>query len=194
MTMRQYGLYSKVRERGHKWGFIYFDGDDIAACFQKTSRDAVYDDCNALLKSEWFEAKSVGKRKKNGTYEARKIIALTHKDWCGKHPNQCPKCHQPVAPQQLDENLSSRSTATDQSLGSNQPVAPQQLTSRSGATKTSFKADSFKADSFRAGLDARPEKTDGSRSSPAPAGESVWEEPIDVSPEEAERLLAGGRK
>jgi hypothetical protein len=150
--MRQYGLYSAVRELQSKWGFIYFDGDDIAASFQKTKRDVVYDDCKALISAGWFEIKSERNRKKDGTWEARKIVAITHREWSAKYPNNCNLKAQPVAPHQLDE-------APDQSLQSDQPVAPQQPTSRptaidqslpsdkdlvqsrQGSTQTSFKAE-----------------------------------------------------
>lgn len=169
--MRQYGLYSKIRERGHKWKFIYFDGDDLAACFQKTSRDVVYDDCRILLKSGWFETVAVSGRKKDGTYAARKMVALSHEDWMAKYPNKCNGAGvHPVVPQQLDRSLTSCPTATDQLAHGNQPVGTQHLTSCSPPTKTSLEPDSFKAGPFKAGLDggfenfsSRPLLTRGAR-------------------------------
>jgi len=87
MTCRQYGLWTRIRELQSKWGFVYFDGDDLAEGFQSTSRDAVFDDCNVLLKSGFFELQHARKRKKDGTWESRKIKALTHKEWSAKHPS-----------------------------------------------------------------------------------------------------------
>ena len=86
MTMRQYGLWTTVRERQHKLGYVFFDGDDLSNCFQSTSRDVIYGDCNALIESGFFVLISPRKRKKDGTWEARRIKALSHKEWCAKHP------------------------------------------------------------------------------------------------------------
>lgn len=123
MTMRQYGLYSTVRELQSKWDFIYFDGDDLSKSFTKTSRDVIYDDCKVLVTAGWFEEKGKRNRKKDGTYEARKLVAITHKEWSAKYPNHCNLEAQPVAPQQLDK-------APIHSAISDSPVGNQRLTSR----------------------------------------------------------------
>jgi len=161
MTCRQYGLWTRVRELQSKFGFIYFDGDDLAQSFKKTSRDVIYDDCKTLILSGWFEEKGRRNRKKDGSYESRKIAAITHKEWVVKYPNQCP---QPVAPQQLDTLLTDRKESTSQLAQSNQPVGKQRLTSRliaidqslptnkdlvlssNGSKQTGFKADGVLAD------------------------------------------------
>ena len=49
MTCRQYGLWTRVRELQRKFGFIYFDGDDLAASFRDTKRDVIFRECKALV-------------------------------------------------------------------------------------------------------------------------------------------------
>jgi hypothetical protein len=120
MTMRQYGLYSVVRELQSKWGFVYFDGDDLSASFKKTSRDVIYDDCKVLVETGWLEEVGKRNRKKDGTYEARKLTALTHKEWVAKYPSKC----RDLKPNQLANSL------TVQLANSDSPVGNQRLTSR----------------------------------------------------------------
>jgi hypothetical protein len=179
MTVRQYGLYSHVRELQRKWGFIYFDGDGIAAGFKDTGRGIIYRECTALLKGGWFETKSAGNRKKDGTHEARKIVALSHKEWVAKYPN---KCLQPVSPVILDKG-------TNQSHLCDSPVSPVKLTSltretnqshpwdkvlvqpRQGSNQASFKAVAVASSGGgvldESGLGGLRESTDISRSSPS---------------------------
>ena len=79
MTMRQYGLWTKVREIQKKFKHVFFDGDEFAGRFQSTSRDIIYRECNALINSGWFQVITRCKRKKDGTWEARRIRALSQK-------------------------------------------------------------------------------------------------------------------
>ena len=134
MTMRQYGLYTRIRELQNKFGFVYFDGDDLAAGFQSTSRDSVFRDCKALIGLGFFEEIGARNRKKDGTWEARKIQAITHKQWAEKHPSSCTSAIGPVAPVLLVQspnatdqspNATDQSpNATDQSLPCNKDLVP----------------------------------------------------------------------
>jgi hypothetical protein len=81
MTMRQYGLWTRIRELQHKRSFVFFDADFLSENFQSTSRDVIYSDCQQLLASGWFELTEPRKRKRDGTWESRKIVALSHKEW-----------------------------------------------------------------------------------------------------------------
>ncbi len=153
MTMRQYGLYTTIRELQSKWGYVWFDGDDIAASFatepaktktpkvrlnpktqQPTksrrfgaSRDAVYDDCKSLLDAGWFVELQPRNRKKDGTWEARKLAALSHKDWSVKYPDKCLNLQES---QLARSDWSSRHVAIDQLASSDSPVGTERLTSR----------------------------------------------------------------
>jgi len=152
MTCRQYGLYTRVRELQSKFGYVFFDGDDLADSFLKepekvkprpplnpktgkpwgprrfgTSRDTVYDDCASLLKKGWFVELTARTRKKDGTWEARKLKALSHKEWVAKHPDKCliPQDSQSVAsdwPSALQATGSSPLQAIDQCVASDHPV------------------------------------------------------------------------
>jgi len=141
MTMRQYGLWNRVRGLQRKWGFVYFDGDDIATGFRSTSRDAVFDDCNTLLKLGFFELKSPRKRKKDGTYESRKITAITHREWVSKYPNKCLKLEPTQSPIATGEKPIQSPIAIDQS--------PNAIDQSPIATSQSLQSDK---DLFRAGL------------------------------------------
>jgi hypothetical protein len=149
MTMRQFGLWNRVRGLQRKWGFVYFDGDDLANGFRFTSRDAVFDDCNVLLKLGFFELQSPRKRKKDGTYESRKIAAITHKEWAKKYPNKCLKPETSQSPIATGKKPIQSPNATSQS-----PIAIDQspnATSQSlQSDKDLFKAGLFKTDMFRA--------------------------------------------
>jgi hypothetical protein len=144
MNLREYGLYSAVRELSHKCGFLYFDGDDLAASFAGIKRDVIFRTCKALLKSGWFEQKGTNKRRKDGTYEARKIVALSHLAWQEKYPSGCKKIISPVAPVRLAKvekpAVSSSEYATHQSHQCYSPVANTLPTSSASATKTSLQS------------------------------------------------------
>ncbi len=113
MTCRQYGLWTRIRELQSKFGFVYFDGDSVAGMFSDTSRDTIFRECTALINAGWFRLRSERQRKKDGTWEARKIVAVTHAEWLKTHLNAC----LPVAPVQLGMEASSRTGAIDQSHG-----------------------------------------------------------------------------
>jgi hypothetical protein len=91
MTCREYGLYTRIRELQSKFGFVWFDGDDLAKGFQKTPRSTLFADCRALVKAGWFEVKDAPDRKTDGTWKSRKIVALNHKEWASKNPSECQK-------------------------------------------------------------------------------------------------------
>ncbi len=89
MTMREFGLWNRIRALQSRFGFVYFDADDLSAGFVSTSRDVIYDDCTRLLDAGWLQLLQPRKRKKDGTWEARKLTALSHKDWQTKYPDKC---------------------------------------------------------------------------------------------------------
>lgn len=130
MTCRQYGLWTRIRELQSKFGFVYFDGDDLSKSFNKglptrkgsegTSRDAIYDDCNYLLETGWFQLVAPRCRKKDGTWEARKLTALSHKEWAAKFPDKCMKSQ--------DDQLAQ--SDWDHMAHSDQPLGSERLTSR----------------------------------------------------------------
>ncbi len=138
MTCRQFGLWNVVREVQSKWGFIYFDGDDLAHSFKDTSRDAIFDDCKSLLKSNWFELLEPRQRKKDGTWQSRKIRALSHKEWSEKTGAKCFNAgvdQSPIATGKAaiqSPNATDRlPNATDQSLQSNKDKVPYRYGSTS---------------------------------------------------------------
>lgn len=133
MTMRQYGLWSIVRELQNKTGYYYFDADWLSENFNVlghksprdgTSRDVIYSDFNTLLRTGWFTLLVPRRRKKDGTWESQKITALTHREWKVKYPDKCMGSKDSQLPQS-DRHQSSQS---------NTPVAPERLTSRLQAT------------------------------------------------------------
>src|SRR5439155_3839482 len=65
MTCRQYGLWTTIRERQGRLGYVFFNADDLSACFQSTCRDVLYDDCKQLLKSGFFQQVAPRRRKKD---------------------------------------------------------------------------------------------------------------------------------
>jgi hypothetical protein len=97
MTMRAYGLWTRVRElyagvikKHPNQKFIFFDGADLARGFHKTPVSTLYEDCATLVKEGWFEVQGNPQaRKKNGSYEARRITPLSHKEWVSKYPSKC---------------------------------------------------------------------------------------------------------
>ena len=173
MTCRQFGLWTRIRELQSKFGFVWFDGDDLARSFASepskaktpkvavhyrtgkpmkprrygASRDAIYADCDALLTSGWFEELQARARKKDGTWEARKLQALTHKEWAAKYPTKCKELQDSQsASSPLDtlshtfspvgkERLTSEQGAIDQLARSDSPVSKERLTSEQVAHK-----------------------------------------------------------
>jgi len=123
MTCRQYGLWSRIRELQNKREFVFFDADYLSEHFQSTSRDVIYDDCKALLSAGWFELLGERRRKKDGTWESRKIRALSHREWSDRHPGKCENLH------------------AGQSANSDDPVGKQRRTSRLIATNQSLPAN-----------------------------------------------------
>ena len=136
MTVRQYGLWTTVRELQNKIGFAYFDGDTIASYFKKTSRDVIYDDCTALLDTGWFDLLAPRTRSsETGLWNPRKIKALSHKEWCAKYADlSAAECVNNEPIKAADQSL-----PTDWTEG--HPVAPEQLTSRSTAINQSLPSD-----------------------------------------------------
>jgi hypothetical protein len=116
MTMRQFGLWNRVWDLQKKTGWVYFDAYFIEDNFVLTSHDTIYSDCADLLALGWFELIGERKRKKDGTWESRKIRALAHREWSQKHPGKC------------------RNVQVDQSGISNAPVRDWQRTSPGLAT------------------------------------------------------------
>lgn len=166
MTCRQFGLWNRVRTLQRKWGFLFFDGDDIAAGFQSTSRDVIFNECKALLGSGWFELMEPRQRKNDGTWSARKIKAVSHEEWVVKHPN---KCLQPISsctgttgessiqslPYNWTEGDAASCTGTiDQLYRDDQPVVQGQPASCTGAIDQSlpYNKGLFNTDSFSTGL------------------------------------------
>jgi len=97
MSMRQYGLWSRVRQLQKKYGVVLFSAEKISGDFAKdedgkrngSSVDVIRDECLALIKSGWFVLLTKQYRKPDGTYSHREIIALSHKEWAQSHPNKC---------------------------------------------------------------------------------------------------------
>jgi hypothetical protein len=131
MTCRQFGLWNRIQGLQRKFGFVYFDADFLSAHFQSTSRDVIYDDCTALLDAGWFELTAPRQRKKDGTWEARKVRALNHKEWAAKFPDKCKNLH----------GNQSANSHWNQSANSDAPVGKQRLTSRQIAIDQSLPDD-----------------------------------------------------
>jgi hypothetical protein len=115
MTMRQHSLWTRLRELQSKFGYVFFDGEKIAAGFQDTARSTVYKQMTWLVKNGWVELVEPQGHKKDGTFSARKIVALAHKDWMSKYPNKC-RNNQDTVPQVDNGKTDDRSTGeTDRS-------------------------------------------------------------------------------
>lgn len=125
MTLRQYGLWTRIRELQHKFGFVYFDGEDQAASFHDTSSSMLYRVFKSLQDSGWFQLKVERRRKKDGTWEASQIVAVSHAAWASQHPQQCryseglnlsnQVCGEPVPPVGMD-NESEAATDAEMTL------------------------------------------------------------------------------
>jgi hypothetical protein len=89
MTMRQFGLWNRIRGLQSKFKFAYFDGQMIADSFQGTPRSTVYKDMAVLVKEGWIKLLEPQKRKGDGTFSARKVVAVLHKEWASVYPNKC---------------------------------------------------------------------------------------------------------
>ena len=152
MTMREYGLYTRIRELQSKFGFAFFDGDALAKSFQKTNRSTVYLDCKALIKAGWFEVQTEAQgerdRKIDGTYKSRQIVALNHKEWAAKYPSGCQNLKDsqsisktgPVCPNGTVQSISKTDQSiskTDQCVLMNKDL----IESRHDIRQTQIKAD-----------------------------------------------------
>ena len=208
MTCRQYGLYSVIRELQSKFGFIYFDGDDLAASFASepskaqtpklrinpktqqpvksrrygAGRKAVYEDASALIASGWFTELCPRTRKKDGTWEARKLYARTHAEWVAEYPNKCFIPQDSQSPRRGEvpvpkEKLTSPQGETDQSPRRDSPVPKEKLTSPQVGDK----------DKVQDRLGSTPDRVrnrQGSNQSPStdPSGSrSLFDPPVDPS-------------
>jgi hypothetical protein len=163
MTCRQFGLWNRIQGLQRKFGFVYFDADYLAAHFQSTSRDVIYDDCAALLGSGWFELLAERKRKKDGTWESRKVHALTHKEWAARYPDKCKAAHS-------DHSANSH---WNHSANSDAPVGKQRRTSRQIAIDQSLPDDKdfvLKQTSFKSDVVQSRRESDADAISGSPNG------------------------
>jgi hypothetical protein len=89
MTFEEIGVWVRIREWQSKLGYLWFDGEKVAASVADTGKNTVYRIQKSLLKKGWFiwlqpPSKAYGK------YKAGKLRALDHNEWVKTHPNQCP--------------------------------------------------------------------------------------------------------
>lgn len=186
MSCRAYGLWSRIRELQHKWGFVKFDGETIANDFRGTSKSTIYKDCAFLISEGWFEVLEPQERRADKTWAARKIVALKHAEWAAKYPSKCgdtspthsPNGNGPIPPARPTHSPNGNGPFHQgervHSTGETDPfplVEGDLVYSRLGLKQTRKEAEEVEAEEPSAATPAAPQNL-GAKSAGKPAGMS----------------------